>query len=138
MKIAIVGSSHLAEDETRKARIQIIRLLENKKEEFGDYLTIISGEAAGIDTIAKESADLLEIKYIPFKPKRKMWKYYKERNILIAKNCDQLYNFVIYEPNAFCWHCKDEKNVKPHIQSGGCFTYNIALGLKKQVNRIFV
>ena len=124
MKIAIVGSSKAtflqAEEEIRK----IIAV--NKP------CVIISGNADGIDSIADRIAGEMNVKTIIYPPKTKNLEGYRERNMLIAKNCDKLYNIVL-EKNpkdmGSCYHHK----VHTHYRSGGCWTENMAKQLGKQV-----
>lgn len=63
----------------------------------------------------------------------------KERNLLIAQDCDILYNIVVdqYPPTfvgrkfGICYHCAGKPGVIAHVKSGGCWTAYQALRLGK-------
>ncbi len=121
MKIAIVGSSKIQDYECYGVVQEIIN---DKHPEL-----IISGGAQGVDMVAYSIAHMNKIEFKLFPPKTHDWEGYKPRNILIAKNCDELINIVIKDKNAYCYHHKR----KGHIKSGGCWTENYAKQLGKQV-----
>lgn len=135
-KVAIIGSSKPNIDESREIGIRITRLLEKLKIQYGDYLVVISGSANGVDTIAEKCAVLLGIRtdMEPYKPKLQQWKYFKERNIKLAKDCHILYSFVLKSDDSFCHHCSK----KGHVKSGACFTMNIAKNLEKETHQIII
>lgn len=97
MRLAIVGSTKFAEDETatRWASNYITWVLAKYKPEL-----VISGGAIGIDQLAADVAAFegIEVKeFLPLAfhaPAR--WPEYKARNILIAKACTHL--LAIHHP----------------------------------------
>lgn len=123
MKVAIVGSSKLTENEERDVR-QYFGIMLNKMLVEYDDLTVISGGAKGVDTIAEEVAKQLNIKTRIFRPEVQQWddvdvrKGFKTRNLEIAENCDILYCFPSTLRNMECYHCKSDD----HQVSGGCWT----------------
>ena len=82
MKLAIVGSlsKHFSPDEELLVRGTIRLFLEQLRPQ-----AIVSGGADGVDTWAEEEARRLGIEPIIFRPAGVGWKYYKPRNLLIAK-----------------------------------------------------
>lgn len=87
VKLAIVGSVRLAGN--AEARGIIERVLEQYQPTL-----VISGGADGIDTMAVEAAKRRGIPYREFLPAFKNWPAYKERNLLIAMECDRLVRIV--------------------------------------------
>lgn len=92
----------------------------------------------GIDIWAEEEAKDLGVPQLIFKPKNLRWSGgYRERNILIAKECTELHNIVVASyPETYtgmrfsrCYHCTEQD----HIKSGGCWTRNYAKKLGKCV-----
>jgi hypothetical protein len=83
MKLAIVGSVRLKGNETAQSIIEAVIRAHQPTE-------VVSGGAEGIDTMAVEYAESIGIPTKVFYPRKKGWEYYKERNIKIAKYCDQL------------------------------------------------
>ena len=55
---------------------------------------VISGGAAGIDTMAEEVATMLGIPTRIFMPEGRGWPLYKARNLKIATECDHLWRIV--------------------------------------------
>lgn len=144
MKIAIVGTSiNLTENEERDARQLIAGLIKGEPESYSnpELITVISGGAKGIDTLAVEVAKGLGCKTLVFNPKRPEWKYYSKRNLEIAEKCDKL--FCISVPNrnksTLCYfHHKDAFNdtnpdkIQKHEKTAGCWTMQKAKELGKQ------
>lgn len=83
MKLAIVGSVSL--DGNLEAYRIIREVIDKYKPD-----TIVSGGAKGVDSMAKEAAKENRIETRIFLPKVNRWEGYKERNLLIAKECDVL------------------------------------------------
>lgn len=87
MKLAIVGSVKVSEDQLKfaKAAIQGILMFYTPK-------LVISGGAEGIDTLAEEEADLFNFPKKIILPVNKQWEPngYKIRNIAIAQECTHL------------------------------------------------
>lgn len=110
MKVAIVGSSKMKFEDCMGT---IVKIIDNEDPDL-----IISGGADGVDTSAIIIATKNFIKTKVFQPKTKDWKGYKPRNLLIANECDKLFNIVIKNEKSFCYHHK----IKGHVRSGGCYT----------------
>lgn len=143
MKIAIVGSEESKFTPAGKQRAvdYMIRLLSAFLEEHGTRFTVVSGgcHLGGIDIWAEDVADYLGLEKEIYKPRSLSWSGgYKERNILIAQNCDQLrvisvdklpanYNGMKFD---YCYHCAG-KNRPSHVKSGACWTANKAIALGK-------
>ena len=126
MKIAIVGtSSNLSENQERDMRQYIATVLQ-KYDVENDI--IISGGAPGVDSIALEIAENLGFEVLPFDPIKRGWKYYKKRNIEIAKECDELHCFSIPVKSEKCYHHDEPME---HEKTAGCYTAQKASALRK-------
>jgi hypothetical protein len=126
MRIGIVGAeaakfTALGQERAKRAIRQIL-VIKGATE-------VISGgcHLGGIDIWAEEIGHELRLKVTVFKPKTLAWDNgYKERNLIIAGNSDELHNFTVKTyPITFgrmrfaqCYHCK----VDGHVKSGGCWT----------------
>ncbi len=131
MKIAIVGSSHLTDTEEEDARKSCGLVLNQMIREHGaESLTLISGGASGVDTVAEIKATELGIKCEIHRPTEKNWDAYKIRNLKIAERCDVIYCFPTKTRLEPCYHCE----AKDHERSGGCYTAKHAKLLKKEVH----
>lgn len=136
IRVAVVGASKLNEDEERDA-YQFCGLKFNElRVDYGIMnVTIISGGAKGIDSIAEEVAKELGLGTEIFKPEVEQWEDdkgkigYKTRNIKIAERCDILYCLPsnLRNKNDKCYHCNMD-----HQVGGGCWTMKQAKKLKKQ------
>jgi len=142
MKIGIIGhGKDKFTEETKKKAIQIIYSIIDticliKK------IIIVSGHSpvGGIDIWAEEVAHKKGIELNLKIPKQHKWdaEYgYKQRNLDIAKDSDELHIILVkdypenYKGMKFniCYHC----NTKEHIKSGACWTGKQALKLGKKV-----
>ena len=131
MKIAIVGSSHLTDTEEEDARKSCGLILDQMIREYGaESLTLISGGASGVDTVAETKAVELGIKCEIHKPAENNWDAYKVRNLKIAESCGIIYCFPTKTRLQPCYHCE----AKDHERSGGCYTAKHAKSLKKEVH----
>jgi len=127
MKVAIVGTSvNLSEGEERDVR-QYIGMVLNKHDRHNDI--IISGGSKGVDTTVFEIAESLGFKIELYKPTIESWEYYKERNILIAKNCDELYCITVPTHRRKCYH---HDKPQDHEKTAGCWTLKQAKLLGKE------
>lgn len=126
MKVAIVGSSHLTENEERTARQYSATILKNYLKEGS--VTLISGGAKGVDTQAEDVAKQLSIECKIFKPAEHNWDGYKIRNLKIAQECDILYCLPTKLKIEPCYHC----NTTDHERSGACWTLKQAKILRKK------
>lgn len=126
MKVAIVGSSHLTENEERMARQYSATILKNYLKEGS--VTLISGGAKGVDTQAEDVAKQLSIECKIFKPAEHNWDGYKIRNLKIAQECDILYCLPTKLKIEPCYHY----NTTDHERSGACWTLKQAKILRKK------
>ena len=133
MKIAIVGTSlNLSENQERDIR-QHIGMVLQKYDVENDI--IISGGAKGVDSIAIEIAESMGFNGIIHHPYKQQWKYYMDRNIKIAEECDELYCFTIPTKSKKCYH-HDE--LMDHEKTAGCYTAHKAFELNKPCRLIVV
>lgn len=93
-KLAIVGSRSFSDKEIFKAVLNFVLLVEGIPD------SVISGGAAGADTLAAEWASENYIELVIFKPKHKdfpkktrRWMAPKERNTEIVDNSDVILSF---------------------------------------------
>jgi hypothetical protein len=135
VNIGIVG--HAGEKftpETEQAARHIIRTLLTPPD-----TVLVSGgcHMGGVDIYAEEEADAIGRKKIIHLPKRRTWDGgYKQRNLLIARDADEMHVIVVadYPPNydgmrfGLCYHCDTDS----HIKSGGCWTGKQAERLGKK------
>ncbi len=126
MKIAIIGTTvNLTENEERDIR-QFIGLTLHRYDSMKDV--IISGGAKGVDTMAIEIARGQYFKTEIYDSILPEWKHYKERNLLISKNCDELYCISVPVHKIKCYHHDEPQD---HEKTAACWTMKKALELKK-------
>ena len=134
IRVAVVGASRLSEKEELDAR-QFCGLKFNElRVDYGIMnVTIVSGGAKGVDSIAEEVAKSIGLGTEIFKPEVEQWEDekgkigYRTRNIKIAERCDILYCLPIITRSEKCYHCKLD-----HQVGGGCWTLKQAKKLGKQ------
>lgn len=87
MLLAVVGSTNITYKQYSLAEIIVDGFISRFRPEL-----IISGGAAGIDTLAESEAFINDIELICHLPKHNRWKPegYEERNIKIAEECTHL------------------------------------------------
>lgn len=90
MKLAVVGSVDLDGPQYNAARLLIQSILMNFQHRWHPEVTLISGGAEGIDSIAEGIADDLRMPKLIHYPEVRNWEGFKARNILIAEDCDEL------------------------------------------------
>lgn len=121
MKIAIVGTSRLTEEERDEAIHQIGLILD--KHPDAEFIT---GDAEGIDNLVRVFLSP-EFNVTMIKAIEKHWegKYgFKSRNIKIAQMADKVYSIATKKiKDKRCYHC-DEQN---HDRTGGCWTKRYAM-----------
>jgi len=126
-RIAIVGTSHdMTDNEERDIRQLIAIILKNRC--FNTTDIIISGGAKGVDTIALEIAQGLGFQTKVYKPDKETWKGFRERNLKIANDCDELHCLSIQVHKTKCYHHEEPQE---HEITAGCWTMNKALELDK-------
>lgn len=85
--VAIVGTRTLSDKGRREAELLIKAvppfLFTGTKDK------IISGGALGVDTLVRQLWEEL-VPFQEYLPKKQTWAYFRERNILIAEECDVL------------------------------------------------
>lgn len=108
----------LTENEERDVR-QYIGLLLNDFQI--DNTEIISGSASGVDSIAVEVARSLGFTVLEYPPEGSGWEYNKKRNLIIAKECDELYCISVPVHKKKCYHHLEPQN---HEKTAGCWTLN--------------
>jgi hypothetical protein len=96
---------------------------------LGDGARCVSGHSpvGGIDIWAEEIGRELGPKPLIYPPKSNSWSGgYKQRNIQIAENSDEIHVIVVQRlPEGYtgmrfeyCYHCR----TSDHVKSGGCWT----------------
>ena len=88
MKLAIVGSVSFVNPYGRETAIAMIREVLLRKMPT----LVISGGAEGVDTWTKEIAENMGFSVREWLPRNRRWQPdgFKDRNILIARDCDEL------------------------------------------------
>ena len=133
MKVAIVGtSSNLSENQERDMR-QYIALVLKRYDTQNDI--IISGGSKGVDSLAVEIAENLGFKVITYHPDKQEWKYFKQRNIRIAEECDDLHCFTIPVKTKKCYHHDEPME---HEKTAGCWTACKAFELDKNTQLVVI
>lgn len=124
--LAIVGTSHLTENEEMDARKRIVWIMREYLEKsltcsssfsLVPALKIITGDARGIDTLVKQIAEEQNIPCKKFEADSHDWNSYRKRNIQIAKNCSYIISITTPIKTEACYHCRE-----PHQRTGGCWT----------------
>jgi hypothetical protein len=143
VKLGIVGSEAAKFTELGKARARLLigNLLSNPN---NTVTAVVSGHChlGGIDIWAEEIANIFSRQLIIFPPKGLEWKYYRSRNIQIARASDKVVCITVdrypygYMGMKFatCYHC----NTADHIKSGGCWTVKCADRLGKDTDTLVV
>ena len=132
MKIAIVGTSRLDHDELIKANDEIAKIIERCK--IVDD-TLITGDAAGVDTLVQCHSGEIDIEVIKTRNKHWVPQGYKERNEKIAQKAGYVYSIATKKiKDKRCYHC-DEQN---HDRTGGCWTRRFAMKLGKEGKTIVI
>lgn len=134
IRVAFVGASKLTENEERDIEQFCYFKMNELRVDYGIMnVTIISGGAKGVDTIAENTAKTIGLGVEIFKPDVEQWENdgkkigYKTRNLKIAERCDILYCMPVVTRTEKCYHCKLD-----HQVGGGCWTMKQAKKLKKQ------
>ena len=138
MRIGIIGSdgnkfAPASEADALRIIREILTAAENP--------VLVSGgcHLGGVDIFAEHIADLLKIPKDIKLPKTLNWSGFKERNLEIARDSDEVHVIVVsdYPPDykeqrvLRCHHCLDAR--PPHVSSGACWTGKRALEMSKKV-----
>ncbi len=127
MKVAIVGTSiDLTDNEERDVRQFIAMILKNRY--AGNNDIIISGGAKGVDLLAIQVAQGLGFKTKIYNPKKQSWKHFKQRNMKIANDCDELHCISVPVHKKKCYHHEEPQE---HEKTAGCWTMKKALEMDK-------
>jgi hypothetical protein len=137
MKIGIVGNG--TDKFTFVSKVRAFSLIRSILKP-GDILVSGHSPVGGIDIWSEEVAKLLGNKMDLKIPKQHTWNAeygYKQRNLDIAKDSDELHVILVdkYPPDykehkfSLCYHCK----TSDHIKSGACWTAKEARKLGKKV-----
>lgn len=138
-KLAIVGTSHLSEVEEMDMRKRIALGIKNVMEstkQSGQGLEIITGDAAGVDTLARQVADGLRLRVKAYVARTKSWdgpEGFKARNGYIAKECDGIICLSTKVKRTDCYHCDGG-----HERTGGCWTLQLAKSLGKHTKLVVI
>ena len=143
-KVAIVGTSNVPEWRKKDFKPVVNEAIDWGIQQYGKtHLTIVSGGADGVDSIAEECCRERDIDFMAIKPEVEQWKDsfgkrgYRTRNTMIAKTVCKLYNFVqasTEEQGPKCKHCPGEL----HWRSGGCWTEETADKLGTETIKVIV
>jgi YspA, cpYpsA-related SLOG family len=87
MRLAIVGSRSL---DGNPEALLAIRTALDAYQACHAQLVIISGGAVGIDRMAAAEARQRGLQVIEHLPAGRTWRHYRERNLRIAQDCDEL------------------------------------------------
>jgi hypothetical protein len=87
MKLAIVGSRSLA---GHPEALRVIRSVLDAYQARHAVLVVVSGGAVGIDRMAAAEACRRGLQVIEHLPAGSTWRAYRERNLRIARDCDEL------------------------------------------------
>jgi len=131
IKIALVGTTNLSEDQQQNMRQHISLILKK----YSLDVMIISGGAKGVDTLAIEIAKNMGFQTKVYTPQREEWKYYKKRNLQIANDCDELYCFSTCVQKQKCYHHDTLQN---HEKTAGCWTGNKVMNMNKSFHLIVI
>jgi len=124
MKVAIVGTSHeMTENEERDVQQFVASILND----YNQKHLIISGGAKGVDSIAIEVARSMGFPTQTYHPTSEKWEGgYKERNMQIAIDCDELFCISIPTHDMECYHHEKgwSMSTPDHQKTAGCWTLN--------------
>jgi len=124
MKIAIVGISKPISIVLIHGVIhKLLNSYDPKKDE------VISGGARGVDTFVQKVAESIGFAVSIRSPKSQTWQDFKERNLVIADECDILYCITNKTYSKMCYHHGDIH--QDHQKTAGCWTMNKAIELNK-------
>ena len=137
MKVAIVGSEekYWYAEQKEQVKEEIFRILYLWDGPLPTRATLVSGHCpkGGVDIWAEQVAEELGLERIIYKPQIKQWydkgelKGYRSRNIMIAEECDVLYDIEPYRDDNLGYR-----------RSGGTWTLQYAQKLSKEVHLVVI
>ena len=139
-KLAIVGTSRLSEVEEMDARKRIALGIKNVMASLdgsGMSLQVITGDAMGIDKIAAQTANGLDIPVKAYVAEVKSWagaNGFKVRNEHIANQCHGIICVTTQIKDEECYHCPGGG----HQRTGGCWTMQLAKSLGKETKLVII
>ncbi len=86
-RLAVVGSRSL---EGHPEALRVIRSVLDANRARRAVLAVVSGGAAGIDRMVAAEARRRGLRVIEHLPAGTTWRHYRERNLRIAPDCDEL------------------------------------------------
>jgi hypothetical protein len=98
MRLAIVGSRSL--DGNQEA-LRLIRAVLAAYQARHPALVVVSGGARGVDRMAAEEARRRGLKVIEHRPNGRSWRHYRERNLRIVADCDELVRIADPDSRSF-------------------------------------
>lgn len=138
-RLAIVGTSRLTFDEAIEARKYIVYIINERRKSFG-HLRLITGDADGIDKLVREMCLEQGVDFEVLVARDRHWEGengFRERNLRIAKYCDEIISISTKKKTEECYHHK--KLTESHERTGGCWTMEEAKRLKSYVKgRVYV
>lgn len=133
--IAVVGTSQTLSDENEiLMRNIIVDTLDKLPRD--NSIEMISGGAKGVDSMAVDIAKRLGFRTHVRYPEKQEWRYFKIRNLKIAKECDEILCFTLETKEQGCYHHKHTE--KPHLRTGGCWTLEKVREMGKPVEIILI
>ena len=116
MKVGIVGSSKFPNT------AHSVRFIKDIIDKYPPDTIFVSGGAKGVDSVAIDVCRLSGYNTTVFKPKGHSWTAFKERNLIIARYCDEVISIALPLDKTPCYHC----NSKRHDKTAGCYTLKYA------------
>ena len=101
-RIAIVGTSK-AEEYDIVIRFVVYGKLKTLKKE-GKEVIFVSGGCVGVDTIAERIATMMGLKKEIYLPKEQKYRYFKQRDLEIGENCDEIVCITTRKQTKECMH----------------------------------
>lgn len=87
LRLAIVGSRSL---DGHPGAQRVIGAVLDLYQARHAALVVVSGGAVGIDRMAAEEARRRGLQVVEHRPKGRSWRHYRERNLRIVQDCDEL------------------------------------------------
>ncbi len=138
MTLGIVGheAAKFTPDTEAAAKAIIRYIIDVNTDEYVSPIVVSGGcHLGGVDIRAVDIARRMGVETHVHLPKTREWAGYKARNLLIARDSDEVHVIVVARlPDTYtgmrfklCYHC----NTDAHIKSGACWTARQAIKLGK-------